>query len=147
MTELTNQQVDDLVDMYLSTITDPCFDGAWRGDSPCSRIGEGSGPINAKSNESMINAIRGLRDVPAEFQAVKRLVQKALFGSDKETHSHQVCAVLAKHYYRGRYTKQVNGHEMEFNYNDEERARRIGQNLAQYRFNLKAGYRYFRRRM
>lgn len=142
--ELTNRQVDDLVESYLSHITDPRNDGAWRGDSPCSRIGEGSGPINALSNESMINAISRLTDAPKGFSQVARLIHRAVHGGDREKHSHQVLALLAKFYYRGLF---FDAKSIQRPYDDEERGRRIGQTLAQYRFNVKAGYRYFRRRM
>jgi len=146
---VTNQEIDRLVDIYLTHLTDSARDCGWRGDSMAARMIEfmGCPPAptgNDKSNEGMINAIRGLREQHPDFPMIERLVKE---GLSDQNHSHQVLALLSKLHYRGIHGEEGNEANPLRAYDDEDRGKKIGQDLAEFRFNVKAGYRFFRRRL
>ena len=145
---MNHDQIDHLINIYLDSITSISNDCGWRGEGIMAKaIDFGRAPPrstgNVISNMSMVNAIQGLKSEHPEFPRICAIVQLLLHDSER---SHQIIALLAHHYYRGLVRPKFGDDEApDRAYDDGSRAKQIGQELSEYRFNVKAGRRWVKK--
>ena len=137
-----SQRVDKLINDFIDLCLDPSNDAGWRGDSMIARFIEFKGVPpgasgNDKSNEAMINHIRGLKDAPKHQRIAKEFVFE-LYKSPKPYSRLAVLSLLAKNAIRG----LIQTEEGDRPVTDEDRARAVGVGVAEYRKLLAVGYDY-----
>ena len=137
-------RIDQLVNDFIDLCEDPSNDAGWRGDSMIARFIDFKGVPpgasgNDKSNEAMINHIKGLKDVPRHQKIAKEFVL-GLYKSTKPYSRLAVLSLLAKNAIRG----LIQTEEGDRPVSDEDRARAVGVGVAEYRKLLDVGYDYGR---
>ena len=103
MTREQKDEIDRLVNIWLSGLQSSSVDAGWQGMSLAARLieylGEPPGPTgNDQSNLTMINAIRLLREQHAEYPFIAAAMNMLLGSRDTRD---QALAISARHYYQG----------------------------------------------
>lgn len=103
MTREQKDEIDRLVNIWLSGLQSSSNDAGWQGMSLAARLieylGEPPGPTgNDQSNLTMINAIKLLRDRHAEFPSIAAAMSMLL--RCKNTRDSAI-AIAARHFYQG----------------------------------------------
>jgi hypothetical protein len=134
MNQEHRNEIDRLVNIFLTALTSLSNDAGWTGDSLLSRVIEFAGcPPRGTgmdlSNAAMINHIRHLHKTHPEFARIQRAIRCALKFNAEKTH-----ALLAKHYYQG--LTSLDGPA----FTDERRAAMVGQTYQAYRNNVVRAY-------
>lgn len=134
MNQEGKDEIDRLVNIYLTGITSITNDAGWSGDTMLSRLIQFKGQIpqatgNDQSNLSMILAIEKLRGIHHDYPKIRSAMRFVIRDNPD-----QATAIVAKHYYSGICTTT------DRTYRDEDRGRLTGQSLHTYRYNLKNAY-------
>lgn len=136
MTREEKDNIDRLINIWLSGLQSSSNDAGWEGMSLAARLieylGEPPGPTgNDQSNLAMINAIRLLRDRHAEFPFIAAAMSMLLHGRDTRDCA---LAISSRHYYQGLcdWTGQT--------WTNDERASMLEMTPDQFKWNLKRAY-------
>lgn len=132
---LSNEKIDSLVDAYIDVLADKAEDRCF----PSSVLGvlRENGGVLGGSFGSRSPKWWALKKSHPMFHRIHRIVKSGVKGDEQPV----IFALLAKHKYRGIIPESKPPRA----YNDEDRARIVNQELAEFRGNVKLGYRYFRR--
>lgn len=136
MTKEEKDNIDRLVNIWLSGLQSSSNDAGWQGMSLAARLieymGEPPGPTgNDQSNLTMINAIRLLRVQHSEFPSIAAAMSMLLMIRDTRDCA---LAISARHYYQGLcdWTGQT--------WTNDERATMLDMTPDQYKWCLKRAY-------
>ena len=136
MTREEKDNIDRLVNIWLSGLQSSSNDAGWQGMSLAARLieylGEPPGPTgNDQSNLTMINAIQLLRDRHVEFPFIAASMSMLLRSRDTRDCA---VAIAAKHLYRGQcpWTEKT--------WNDEDRAQAVEMSYQEFRWSLGKAY-------
>lgn len=134
MTREEKENIDRLVNIWLTAIQSASNDAGWQGMSLAARLieymGEPPGPTgNDQSNLTMINAIRLLREPHGELPKIAAVLKIMQFEVPDQS-----LALLAKNYYLGLNPSTDKA------YTDIDRAELVGQDYREFRYNLEKSY-------
>lgn len=136
MTREEKENIDRLVNIWLSGLQSSSNDAGWQGMSLAARLieymGEPPGPTgNDQSNLAMINAIRLLRQQHHEFPFIAAAMSMLLIGKDTRD---SAVAIAAKHLYQGQcpFTDRA--------WTNEDRAKAIDMTISGFEWALGKAY-------
>ena len=136
MTREQKDEIDRLVNIWISGLQSSSNDAGWQGMSLAARLieylGEPPGPTgNDQSNLTMINAIRLLREQHAEFPFIAAAMSMLLRCKDTRDGA---LAISARHYYQGLcdWTGKT--------WTNDERATMLDMTLEQFKWSLQRAY-------
>ena len=136
MTRAEKDNIDRLINIWLSGLQSSSNDAGWQGMSLAARLieylGEPPGPTgNDQSNLTMINAIKLLRERHAEFPFIAAAMSMLLSSADTRD---SATAISAKHLYQGQcpWTERA--------WTNETRAMAIDMTLSEFEWALGKAY-------